>query len=135
MVKVVLICGLPGSGKTHEANRMASMEVNAVVVDDPGPGDLDKVLDLVQQYRTVIITDPLLCRDQDREAALRVFQGIPECSVETIWFRNEPEVCLENLLIRDGKDPRMGEFWVRNLSTGYHVPEGVQTLPCYRGVL
>jgi hypothetical protein len=95
VIEVLVIVGLPGSGKTRLA--MDLMDDQTTLIDD-----LDKDVSRIQQFNDhptprLIITDPHLCH-ASREAMERRIRGwFGECQIQTISFANDPRACWANI--------------------------------------
>lgn len=81
-MKIVLVVGLPASGKTYYARARIARNQQAgkpsALLDDPRTeGDLQAFLRQAgeQGLHEVLITDPLLCDSHARESALRKLSG------------------------------------------------------------
>jgi hypothetical protein len=127
MGRIIAIVGLPASGKTHYARKLA-VELEAVIIDDPKEWNKDiagKIEDLANE--TFILTDPWLCIDRNRVLAEDKFRklGFP---VEWIFFANDPEQCKVNDPLR-GTDRASDISW---FSTQYSIPEGANVLPVWK---
>lgn len=110
MREVVLIVGLPGSGKSFLGREISVNEGYAFIDDasrtlDP---DRDPALQLARYAKAngLVIADPLLCAEDGivnaRVILDRAFPGVP---VRVICFENDPQACLHNVKARaDGRE-------------------------------
>ena len=150
MQKIIVIIGLPGSGKTTYLKDHEKEFGDALICDDyykSAPGrivecrgsayypDLKKAL---ENGRNVVIADIVFCEDemrkemQDGIAALLADLDI-DASVEYRFFENNPEACIANILQRN-RTERVGselKFIVEHRDS-YRIPDGATTLPVYR---
>gem|GEM_PF-4634464 len=96
MYNIVLFVGLPGSGKTYHANRM-----DAIIVDDIF--DLAQLPSLeVLGQKDLAITDINFCKKSTLELARGILkEKYPRFSIHTIYFENNPEQCIKNVIYRD----------------------------------
>ena len=109
MLKIIFLCGLPGSGKTTYGNELA--KYNARFIDDISLigrfNQLEEAIEFL--VPTIIIADVFLCRAEEREKAVKTINRLcakyktkykTECKteyeVEWIFFENNPEKCLKN---------------------------------------
>lgn len=138
MPKVTFIVGLPGSGKTHLAERLTALS-NAfrptLLFDDIGvqPSLLDanesrkRPLEIAEEEvhngKDLFITDPWLCLATSRADARAKVLTWGTTEVEFLFFENNPEACLQNA--KDRNDGRNVEAFIRALSKQYVVPSGV----------
>lgn len=109
MPQIILITGLPCSGKTHYAREINTAK-NYTIIDDPF--DLEKdVYPIVDEIFTdnietkgIIITDPNLVYINNRIALeLIFFKRYNFKDLEWIFFENDPENCLKNYECRKQK--------------------------------
>ena len=125
---IILIVGLPGSGKSHLANRINDDNNGKfTIIDDPK--DFKEIEDIINT--DLIITDPQLCFEKNRQNALKRIKSLnPDCKIEWIFFKNDPEKCLVNTRIRDRaaiisfKPIKKVESFIKNFSQYYTIPEG-----------
>ncbi len=126
---LVLVVGLPGSGKTQYAHARASRE-GLVLVDDPtGLEALD-----VLESRSGIVTDPHLCCSETRAKAEHTLRKrFPGVVLEWVFFENDPDACFANVGRRQkAGDSRMVAGMIWGASKRYQIPEGVLVLPVWR---
>ncbi len=116
MTKVLCIVGLPGSGKTFLANRLASKLLDVKVIDD-----IRTISELPENGETenLIIVDPNFCFDEVRTRADQFLSKNYDV-VEWLFFENSPEKCLVNVELRN--DGRKVEGLIRILHKNYHPP-------------
>jgi predicted kinase len=125
MSQVVLIIGLPGSGKTHLA-QTAYVSAGYVLIDDPT--DLGAVLDTIYSNPKVVVTDPHLTRRDVRDNALDILRQMG-CDVDIVYFENDPKAAKANLQRRGGERASTN---VDMFSRMYDIPEGATTVPVYK---
>jgi predicted kinase len=125
---IILIVGLPGSGKSQLANRINNDNGGKfTIINDP------KDLELVkgQIHKDLIITDPQLCFEKNRQQAEKLIKDLnPNCKLEWIYFKNDPDQCLINSNIRNRansisfKPVKKVDSFIKNFSQYYTIPEG-----------
>lgn len=116
-MKITLIVGLPGSGKTWLANQLLEQDPQAVFIDDP------KNSELIKGYadRNILIADPNLCDSHIRSSAIQALVNIyPGCEIDWHFFENNIQQCKENVKFRS--DGRNVENTINFLSKIYNVP-------------
>jgi hypothetical protein len=135
MARVVLIAGLPGSGKTCLAETLVRQ--GFVLVDDPrGPEGYVRVRAALETGRDVVVVDPMLCRADTRIAVEMQVRAAPTQpgstrTVEWIFFANDPEQCRRNVARR--ADGRVVDPAIYNLSKVYRPPAGADVRPVWGG--
>jgi hypothetical protein len=97
--KVILIIGLPGSGKTYKANELHK-KLNGIWVIKNDPKSLDELLPYMECKTNLIITDPNLCNSINREDAISFFRS-KDYMVELMFFEHNIEKCKRNLQYRN----------------------------------
>jgi len=137
-MKIILVIGLPCSGKTHLAEQRAN-EFRAILLDDASKKFTKdemkfKILLGYQEDRDVILTDPYFCRENTR----RNFRDwvhefdIP-VKVEYIFFENDADKCLNNMRHRMAQgDDRKVEGAIRTMTRTYEIPDGVEPLEIWQ---
>lgn len=119
-MKITLICGLPGSGKTFLGNELAKKGL--LFIDDISIQGLSPLKQAMYGESDIVLADTFLCRENERKLAaswLKLFG----CEIEWIFFENDPETCLKNVVQRS--DGRKVEELIGVLTKEYVIPEGV----------
>jgi hypothetical protein len=138
-MKITFLVGLPGSGKTHYGNQICDSGVG-VYLDDISV--MDDPLDSIKTYMGwphILISDVFLCREQEREKAVRTVQKIAaaegcEYDLEWVFFENNPDQCLKNVAHRAKQgDTRPVAGLIRDLTKEYKIPEGVEVRKIWDG--
>ena len=95
-MKVTIIIGLPGSGKTHLAREMYP---DAYIIDDP-----ISVKDLLVGKPHIVVTHPDFC-SPNRLKSFKLFinHHYDDVEFEEIYFENDPDQCRINALGRGNK--------------------------------
>jgi GTPase SAR1 family protein len=136
MNNILFIVGLPGSGKTTLAKKINRENSNKYrIIDDPS--DLDKqVLPYIND--DLIICDPALCFPKNREMATKyVNEHNPNVKIDWIYFENDPESCLANVVVRNRantltmKPVRKVDSFIKNLHKFYIIPSGSNIVEVY----
>ena len=129
-MKIVLVVGLPGSGKTtYLRQRQAECVGTAVVLDDPRmPDEVTAAVQaaLAQQADVLFITDPWLCLATARQQAC---EQLREHVLEWVFFENDSSSCEANAYRRGTHDVT---GLIRQLSRQYEIPADAVVLPVYR---
>ena len=131
-MKITLLIGLPGSGKTYLGKQLKGLFIddasknkgllaltylsNAVLKNRP--------IKFVTEKTDLIIADPMFCTQETlQKAKAKLGAMFPGYEIECIYFENDPEKCLRNVRIRN--DGRLVYGLIRGLSKKYVIPEGI----------
>ncbi len=131
-MRIVLIAGLPASGKTHLGNKIA-LEQNLTLIDDPI--DLIEVeLIVSNSEKGIVLCDHNFCIPRLRKLATNyLLEKFPNAELEWIFFENDVNQCLSNLYYRqDNGDDRKVEGLIRGLSPYYSIPCDEKCIPVWR---
>jgi hypothetical protein len=131
-MRIVLVVGLPASGKTTwaraEAERLFRSGQRSLVVDDPRDAtELHNVLRTAaaEGVAHAFVVDPHLCDARLRQAAHA--QVARYGVVEEVFFRNDPEQCLENARRKD-RGAKSVDGAIRRWSLGYQPPANAKAV-------
>ena len=141
MVKVILIAGLPGAGKTTYGKQLAS-ELSAEFFDDFKLNAINdsslfhcsrhyhRLTHLLKTGKPCVVTDIDFCNGQSREEAeTRIRENVPDVDVQWRFFANDPEKCLENVRKRKRTSVLADETMIRKYSNSYRFPNGAMVIP------
>lgn len=135
-MKVLIIVGLPCSGKTWSANQI-SLGIIPIIDDSVSLGR-----DVLSQYtfselkNGYILTHPFLCKKETLQSEINwineTFNDV-NVIIECVYFENNMQKCLRNLeyRMRNG-DSRNTELSIRRLSQSYVIPENNTALPIWQ---
>lgn len=113
--RVYLYIGLPGSGKTHHANRTCDVVVDDIVdiANLPTEEELGG--------RTLGITDVNFCDDKILHTATERLREVYPLRFQVLcYFENDPDACRSNVEYRD--DGRLVEGTIRRFAETYKPP-------------
>ena len=126
MSNILIIVGLPGSGKTKLAEKIN--EDNGYkyrLLDDPTNFDKD-----IRPYlgEDLIITDPHLCFEKNRTKCEEMIKNVDSTiKIDWIFFENDPEKCLVN---SNNRSKKVSSF-IQNYSKFYTIPEGANVVKVF----
>jgi hypothetical protein len=129
MPYLLVIVGLPGSGKTYEAKRLEKQIGKCTFFDDYSKNNIgfDALINSIKMSENVIITDPYLCISRNLDRLLEIFdenQGDNDYSCDIRYFNNDPEQCWINASNRDVTGEKETSGLIRYLSKQYNPPLG-----------
>lgn len=126
--KVLMVVGLPGSGKTHYVlNLLKTSHQGYLMFDDIN--DTHQFIDGLSKNKNCIVVDPHFCADKPRELAHRIAKFYL-AEVEWIFFENDPEQCLKNVLVRN--DGRLVQGFIKQYSKKYTIPKDAKIIKVFK---
>ncbi|MGV8162404.1 MAG: GNAT family N-acetyltransferase [Candidatus Nanoarchaeia archaeon] len=152
MLKIIIIIGLPGSGKSVYIGTNKEFQ-GAVICDDYHKSSykhshkfedsiyFNDLKEGLKQGKNIVISDIAFCKTERLNQIITQMRellktsGI-DASIECRYFENNPQACEENVLQRNRKDRIKQEIdFIRDASKEYHVPQNTPTIPVYSGSL
>lgn len=130
MANVLMVVGLPGSGKTTYVKNLP--DSGYAFFDDPAVSEenMGKVKKAVSEGLDVVITDVYCLSQNAREKAEKVLRYAGAKCVTWLFFDNNPDACINNVRRRnDGRS--ISEHTVRSMSAKYVIPHGAVVLPVF----
>jgi hypothetical protein len=126
-----MVAGLPGSGKSYWAK--AQVSETTYLVDDPKSQDEIPTINFLKEngYSTLIVVDPWFCVSSIRMNAEKSILERYNISPEWIFFENDVEACVRNVIIRN--DGRKVTDFIKNVSQKYEIPDNLNAIPVWRG--
>jgi len=141
--QVVLLAGLPGSGKTAYLCQMFRLgwlafdDFKAQAFEDCSRFDSSlKFLPLIVAVRAglrCVLADVDFCKTESREEAVGLLAAtIPGVHTSWLFFENEPTACEANVRIRNNPSIERELQLIRDYSACYRIPQGADVLPVVR---
>jgi hypothetical protein len=95
---VILIVGLPGSGKAKLGNELIETIEDSIFFDDViDDAEMEPIRMACNNYKTVIMTSPYLCVEKARERAVAFFKGInKKVKIQWKYFDYDVRTCILN---------------------------------------
>ncbi len=146
MATLVLIVGLPGSGKSHLVGEIAATlpSVGLIAPDfmKDSIGHLPRVassrhfaglVSALQQGHDCVIADIEFCRQSKREELAQALaaSGVP-ASLRWIFFENDPAACKRNATARRRQSLSEEFEKIDVLSGEYTIPPDAETKPVWK---
>ncbi|AEQ60465.1 hypothetical protein [Acanthamoeba polyphaga mimivirus] len=106
--QLIIVIGLPGSGKTHLCREISSLDSSRQIVDDfIGSFYNGNITRLLSSECKLCINDPRLCLKNVFKRFIKIFeQHIGQDNIYLILFENNPEQCKFN--VQNRNDNRKG---------------------------
>ena len=128
---IILIVGLPGSGKSYLADQInKESRGKFLVINDPKY--FKQIAKSVDQ--DLIITDPHLCFENNRKLAIKKIKSLnPNCKIKWIFFENDPQKCLENSERRNrlNKNSKEVKSFINKFCDYYTIPDSFKPLKVF----
>ena len=142
MTKIIIIAGLPGSGKTEYGKSLEQKGIWFVsdfkkdAIDDnphfPNSRYYIELFNRLHKGITCAIADIDFCREEaqmEAEDCIRAL--VPNIKIEWQCFENNPEKCLENVRRRNSPTVASEEEKIRRYSQNYRIRPDQTKLPVY----
>lgn len=127
-MEVIIIIGLPGSGKTY-LGKALSKQYNYPFFDDVSlekTGAMIKMKEAISNKKSFIVADPYLCYVDIQNKLKGMLKGY---DVEWIYFENDPQQCLINSAGRENKKVKN---LIKQLSKNYYIPDDMNLKEIYK---
>ncbi len=134
--ELIWIHGLPGSGKSHLIQKIIrESEFEWSVFDDTA--GVEEILASLQAGKRVILASPYFEDYIPIGLGKRLrssLADLDQVTLREVWFSNDPEQCIENVLSRKGHTiaARSIVSEIPTFSRNYMIPDGVVTEPVWQ---
>lgn len=143
---LIVVVGLPGSGKTTYMQSLQVSNPAYVLFDDyqgkaynsdPDPRlseHFGHLVSVLKQGQTAVVSDVRYCDSGERNAFLgAILNAAPNVALSFTYFQNNPDLCKANIQARGREDRVRDELvLVDELTRLYAVPS-IEVLPVYTG--
>lgn len=119
--KVIIVIGLPGSGKTYFCKNFCQSNAY-VLIDDFISGFYNgNLLDFIISGQKIIINDPRLCIQSIFSKYVSIIETyVNRNQIHLVLFENQPDQCIINALNRNEKKNNIKQTIMR-YSENYHT--------------
>lgn len=129
-MKIILITGLPGSGKSHLGNQLAK-KYNYQLIDDLPKEEFCELYAKLDDFaKGLIISNVNFVLSSSRQIIISYLQKIYQtCEFNWIYFENNPQQCLENIKLKNSrKSFRDTENFIKLMTQHYHIPKYIKPI-------
>ena len=126
--KIIVIVGLPGSGKTYLGKKLTE-DTGFEFLDDVTKTQMGRLKALLDEGKSCIVSDPNLVIEPIRKSAAEYLAKFPNLEIEWIFFENNPKQCMNNVTRRN--DGRKVFGFIEAFSKKYVVPDGAKVVKVY----
>lgn len=122
--KILLIVGLPSSGRGIFAKEVAELNGMGTIIYDPK--DINDAVGLTEDF---VLTDSAFCdANVMYDAILFLMENYDSVSIDRVYFSNEPNVCKANAMKSAYKEENA---MIDELSSVYDIEKGFHVMSCY----
>ncbi len=128
MKQLILIVGLPGSGKTKLARDMSFYGVT--LFDDISVNTDYEKIDRVKDEDYIVVTDPTAILYPKEKVFSKLREWFGERDLAVFAFENDPDSCWKNIQGRD--DRIISQSFIEQLSKNYIPEDWGRVIPVWR---
>ena len=143
MPKLIIVIGLPGSGKSYYIKKLlGDKKIEPEYVYDDfhanAHNDSSKVtasryfhslIEGLKNGKNCLVSDIAFCKNERMEALKNTI--VEPCEIELHCFENNPTQCKKNIAIRARESANTEMSLVNSLTCEYQIPEGAKLIPVY----
>jgi hypothetical protein len=133
-MNTVLLIGLPCSGKSTFAQKLNNHNIYEIIDDFNEPLTIKEKLEISAKNQTnLIICDINFCIFEIREKAKNLLWKCGYTKITELYFENNVDKCLNNLIYRNGLgDSRAVQNAINLYSQHYSIPEDALVLKIWQ---
>lgn len=131
MSEVIVVIGLPASGKSFYCKELNKSFCGVIVDDEIIDNNKDVITNLIEDGRDFIYADAALCNPEVLLAFNNFLQAMEGLEVSYIYFENDPEQCLINSDRPDRQKKKVRNY-IKYCSQIYTIPNDVVPLKVWR---
>ena len=143
MVKLIIVIGLPGSGKSCYLNSLKYEKIVDHIIHDFHAGaasfcfyDSKYANELVELLKSGIncgVADISFCKAFRRNAFIEgINDNIKDIQIEYHCFENNPETCKHNVLIRNRKGVQNELLRIDEFTENFDILENYKMMPVFQ---
>ncbi len=149
MQKIIIIIGLPGSGKSTYISLNEEFK-GAIVCDDYHKSSYKRSREFIDSIyfedlkkgliagKDVVISDIAFCKPDRLDKITQNIQSLLseleiKATLECRYFENNPKACIDNIFRRNRTDRVQQEIdFINKTSSDYNVPDKAILIPVYK---
>lgn len=130
MVRVILLVGLCGSGKSHWASTHGPP---GCIYFDDSASKYPALRQALLSGTDCIVEEVSLCRAEHRDYVMALLSDVPDLDIQWVYFENDLDSANHNVTHRTNKgNARQHRIYNERLHIDYSIPPGVVALPITR---
>ena len=129
MKKVIVLIGLPASGKSYLAKKYEKLGY-AILDDLSIIGGIEKLKNTLTNNDKILIIDVYLCLEKNRKILFNICKNF---KIFCIFFENDWKKCYNNMKYRMALgDIRKVEGMIKLMHKDYEIPNNVKTIKIWQ---
>ncbi len=134
-IKMTIIIGLPGSGKTELAKKISYGEIILddlyIIAKNAKKNPIEILEENLKLQSDMIITDPVLCYEKNLEILIR-FLLKKKTINQFIIFEKDFDTCHHNIINREDQNANIFIQSLKNIYDSYHLEKTIQIFKKYQ---